>query len=98
MSLNADTEQGIVTAHEEDFAEPVSKSYSEDDLIEPAYTLLKEKAVNSGADPENLDEVEVVEFQKFNIVRNFSPRGKIYRTKMQLKPGLIKGYDIVLHA
>lgn len=96
VSLNADTEQGIVTAHEEDFAEPISKTYSEDDLIETAYTLLKEKAINSGADPDNLDEVEVVEFQKFNIVRNFSPRGKIFRTKMQLKPGLIKGFETVL--
>ncbi len=95
VSLNADTEQGIVTAHEEDFAEPISKSYSEDNLIETAYTLLKEKAENCGADPENLDEVEVVEFQEFNIVRNFSPRGKIFRTKMQLKPGLIKGYESV---
>ncbi len=97
VSLNADTEQGIVTAHEEDFAEPISKTYSEDDLIETAYTLLKEKALNSGADPENLDEVEVVEFQKFNIVRNFSPRGKIYRAKIQLKPGLIKGFETILH-
>jgi len=96
VSLNADTEQGIVTAHEEDFAEPVSKSYCEDDLVETAYNLLKEKAENSGADPDNLDEVEVVEFQEFNIVRNFSPRGKIFRTKMQLKPGLIKGYESVL--
>ena len=95
VSLNADTEQGIVTAHEEDFAEPISKSYSEDNLIETAYTLLKEKAENCGADPENLDEVEVVEYQEFNIVRNFSPRGKIFRTKMQLKPGLIKGYESV---
>ena len=97
VSLNADTEQGIVTAHEEDFAEPISKSYSDDDLIETAYTLLKEKAVHSGADPDDLDEIEVVEFQKFNIVRNFSPRGKIFRTKMQLKPGLIKGFENVLH-
>ncbi|WP_300459942.1 hydantoinase/oxoprolinase family protein [Desulfobacula sp.] len=97
VSVNADTEQGIVTAHEENFAEPISKTYSDDDLIETAYTLLKEKAVNSGADPDNLDEVEVVEFQKFNIVRNFSPRGKILRTKMQLKPGLIKGFEKVLH-
>jgi len=95
VSLNADTEQGIVTAHEEDFAEPISKSYSEDNLIETAYTLLKEKAENCGADPDNLDEVEVVEFQEFNIVRNFSPRGKIFRTKMQLKPGLINGYESV---
>jgi len=96
VSLNADTELGIVTAHEEDFAEPISKTYSDDDLVETAYTLLKEKAVNSGADPDNLDEVEVVEFQKFNIVRNFSPRGKIFRAKMQLKPGLIKGFEKVL--
>jgi N-methylhydantoinase A/oxoprolinase/acetone carboxylase beta subunit len=97
VSLYADTEQGIVTAHEEDFAEPISKTFSEDDLMETAYTLLKEKALNSGADPENLEEVEVVEYQKFNIIRNFSPRGKIFRTKMQLKPGLIKGYETVLH-
>ncbi len=97
VSLYADTEQGIVTAHEEDFAEPISKTFSEDDLMETAYTLLREKAINAGADPENLEEVEVVEFQKFNIIRNFSPRGKIFRTKMQLKPGLIKGYETVLH-
>jgi N-methylhydantoinase A/oxoprolinase/acetone carboxylase beta subunit len=96
VSLIADTEQGIVTAHEEDFAEPISKTYSEDDLIETAYTLLKEKALNAGADPANLDEVEVVEFQKFNIVRNFSPRGKIFRAKIQLKPGLIKGFQTIL--
>ncbi len=96
VSLNADTEHGIVTAHEEDFAEPISKSFSDDDLIEMAYTLLNEKAISSGADPENLDEVEVVEFQKFNLVRNFSPRGKILRTKVQVKPGLIKGFEKVL--
>ncbi len=96
ISLNADTEQGVVTAHEEDFAEPISKTYSEDDLIETAHTLLREKALNSGADPENIDEVEVVEFQKFNIVRNFTPKGKIFRTKMQIKPGLIKGFETIL--
>ena len=96
VSLNADTEQGIVTAHEEGFAEPISKTFSDDDLIETAHTLLKEKAINFGADPNNLGEVEVVEFQKFNIVRNFSPRGKIFRTKMQLKPGIIKGFEKIL--
>ncbi|MFH2092036.1 MAG: hydantoinase/oxoprolinase family protein [Pseudomonadota bacterium] len=97
VSLNADTEQGIVTAHEEDFAEPVSKSFSKKDLLDTAFTLLKEKAVHSGADPDNLDETEVVELQSFNIVRNFSPRGKIFRTKVQLKPGLIKGFETILH-
>jgi len=83
-------------AHEEDFAEPVSKTFDEDQLIETAHSLLKEKAVNSGADEDNFDDVEVVEFQQFNIVRNFSLRGKIFRTKMQIKPGLIKGYDKVI--
>ena len=96
VTLNADTEQGIVSAHEEGFAEPISKTYSKDDLIETAITLLKEKAINFGADPDNIDEVEVVEFQQFNIVRNFSPRGKILRTKIQIKPGMIKGFEKIL--
>ncbi len=96
VSLNADTEQGIVTAHEEDFAEPISKSFSKEDLLDTADTLLKEKAINSGADQENMDDTEVVELQTFNIVRNFSPRGKIFRAKVQLKPGLIKGFEKVL--
>ncbi len=96
ISLNADTEQGIVTVHEEDFAEPISKSFSKEDLIDTAFTLLKEKAINSGADPNNIDETEIVELQSFNIVRNFSPRGKIFRAKVQIKPGLIKGYEKLL--
>ncbi|MDX9962680.1 hydantoinase/oxoprolinase family protein [Desulfobacter postgatei] len=97
VTVNADTEQGFVTAHEEDFAELVSKSFSKEDLVETAYSLLKDKAENAGADPDNLNEVEVVEFQEFNIVRNFSPRGKIFRMKIQLKPGLIHGYESILN-
>ncbi len=97
VTVNADTEQGVVTAHEEDFAEPVSKSFSKDDLLETAYSLLKDKAKNAGADPDTLNEVEMVEFQEFNIVRNFSPKGKIFRTKIQLKPGLIHGYESMLN-
>lgn len=97
VTVNADTEQGVVTAHEEDFVEPVSKSFSKDDLVETAYSLLKDKAKNAGADPDTLNEVEMVEFQEFNIVRNFSPKGKIFRTKIQLKPGLIHGYESMLN-
>jgi N-methylhydantoinase A len=95
ISLNADTEQGTVTAHEEDFAEPISKSFSRDDLLETATSLLREKAIRSGADPEYMDEIETIEFQEFNIVRNFSPKGKLFRARMQLKPGLIKGFETV---
>ncbi len=97
ITVNADTEQGVVTAHEEDFTEPVSKAFSKDELMKTAYRLLKAKAENAGADPNNLDEMEIVEFQEFNIVRNFSPKGKIFRTKVQLKPGLIHGYESMLN-
>jgi N-methylhydantoinase A/oxoprolinase/acetone carboxylase beta subunit len=97
VTVNADTEQGVVTAHEEDFSEPVSKSFSKEDLLEIAYRLLQDKAKNAGAEPDTLNEVEMVEFQEFNIVRNFSPRGKILRTKIQLKPGLIHGYESMLN-
>lgn len=93
VSLNADTEQGVVTAHEEDFAEPVSKAFSKDDLMETARTLLAEKAKNSGAGDEYLNDIEVIEFHQFNIIRNFSPKGKLFRTKLQIKPGLIKGFE-----
>lgn len=93
VSLNADTEQGVVTAHEEDFAEPVSKAFSKDDLMETAHTLLAEKAKNSGAGDEYLNDIEVIEFHQFNIIRNFSPKGKIFRTKLQIKPGLIRGSE-----
>ena len=93
VSLIADTEQGVATIHEEDYAEPISNSYSEDDAVETAYTILKEKALAMGAVEEELKEVEVIESQSFNIVRNFSPKGKIFRMKIQIKPGLIHGFE-----
>jgi N-methylhydantoinase A/oxoprolinase/acetone carboxylase beta subunit len=93
VSLIADTEQGVATIHEEDYAEPISNSYTEDDAVETAYTILKEKALAMGAVEEELKEVEVIESQSFNIVRNFSPKGKIFRMKIQIKPGLIHGFE-----
>lgn len=97
VSLLADTEQRLAIAPEEDFSEPITVGYTEDDVIETAYKLLYQKALISGSKPENF-EAEVVEFHKFNIVRGFSLRGKIFRTKLQVKPGLIKGYDILSQA
>ncbi|MCK5542895.1 MAG: hydantoinase/oxoprolinase family protein [Desulfobacterales bacterium] len=93
VSLIADTEQGIATIHEEDYAEPISNSYTEKDAIETAYTILKEKARGLGANEDELKEIEVIESQSFNIVRNFSPKGKIFRMKIQIKPGLINGFE-----
>ena len=93
VSLIADTELGIATIHEEDYAEPISNSFNENDAMETAYTILKEKALDLGAIEEELKEIEVIESQSFNIVRNFSPKGKIFRMKIQIKPGLISGFE-----
>ncbi len=95
ISLTVDTELGRATAPEEDYEVSVPRSYSEEDVVETGYRLLKEKALAAGARQEDLEEVEVVEFQSFNIVRHFSPKGKIFKTKIQVKPGLMKEYESV---
>ena len=96
VSLLADTEQKKAMAPEEDFTMDISKRFSEDDAVELTHELLHKKAIKSGADTEDM-EVEIIEFQTFNIVRRFSPQGKIFKVKMQVKPGLIKAYDAVCH-
>lgn len=94
VSLLADTERGVASAPEENFTESISKSYRKEDAMKTAFELLEKKAMKSGADPINF-EVETTEFQSFNIVRQFVLRGKIFKIKMQVKPGLIKGYSHV---
>jgi len=95
VSILADTEQGIVSAPEEEFKEFISHNYTEDDSLETAYKLLLDKSMKSGSNSEDF-EIEVIEFQQFNIVRQFAPKGKIFRAKVQLKPGLIKGFEQVI--
>ncbi len=96
VSLHADTEQGMMAAYEEDFSRSISSSFTEEEFRATAFDLLQKKALKSGAEPENLEEMEMVEFAKFNIVRNFSPKGRLFRCKAQVKPGLIKGYETFL--
>jgi hypothetical protein len=40
--------------------------------------------------------MEVVEALQFNMVRGFKTTGKNIRVKVQVKPGLIQGYDQVI--
>ena len=54
--------------------------------------LLKNKALIRGANPDFL-EMEVVEALAFNIVKGFNTTGQNIRVKVQVKPGLIHGYD-----
>jgi N-methylhydantoinase A len=92
VTLFADTEQGKVSAPEENFFQKVSQLFSKEDAIKIAFDLLKEKAVMRGADPRDLD-MEVLEDLEFNMVRGFYTTGKNIRIKVQVKPGLIHGYD-----
>ena len=89
--LLVDTEQGFAVSPEENFKASVPKDYSEEDVRKTALSLLKTKAIESGSDPDNI-EVETIEFQKFNIVRNFVPKGKIFKIKIQVMPGLISRF------
>ena len=40
--------------------------------------------------------MEVLETMQFNMVRGFSATGKNIRVKVQVKPGLIYGYDDII--
>ncbi|MBW2218795.1 MAG: hydantoinase/oxoprolinase family protein [Deltaproteobacteria bacterium] len=94
VSMFADTERGILTAPEEKFKKTVKRDFSREDAIEKAYKLLKQKAIEMGADSEDL-EMEILEDLQFNMVRGFSTTGKYIRIKSQVKPGLIHGYQAV---
>jgi N-methylhydantoinase A/oxoprolinase/acetone carboxylase beta subunit len=92
VTLFADTEQGVVKAPGENFSKQIPSNYNKDEAINTALELLKTKAVRRGANPDHL-KMEVIEEQEFNMVRGFSTSGKNIRIRVQVKPGLIRGYD-----
>jgi N-methylhydantoinase A/oxoprolinase/acetone carboxylase beta subunit len=91
VTLFADTQRQIVTAPEEDFAESVDYRFTKEEAVEKALSLLRAKALKKGADPEDL-ELEVLEAYQFNMVRGFHTTGRNIRVKVQVKPGIIRGY------
>jgi len=92
VSVFADTQQGIVSAPEENFSKKINKNYNKHDAVELALKLLHEKAINRGASSEDI-ETEVIECSEFNMVRGFYSMGKNIRVKVQIKPGLIKNFQ-----
>jgi N-methylhydantoinase A/oxoprolinase/acetone carboxylase beta subunit len=95
VNFFADTEQGIAEAPEENYNQRVNRNFDSEAALQIARVLLIEKAVQRGADPENL-ETEIVEVLQFNMVRGFETTGKNIRVKVQVKPGLVEGYDEVI--
>lgn len=94
VTLFADTEQGIAAAPEENYHEMVDRDFNQEDALETAFSLLRQKALRTGANVDDLA-MEVVENLKFNMVRGFYTSGRNIRVKVQVKPGLINEYDTV---
>ncbi len=92
VSFFADTERQVAEAPEENFSQAIDRGFDAEAAANLAFELLKSKAVKRGAHPDHL-EMEVVENLEFNMVRGFNTTGKNIRVTVQVKPGLIHGYD-----
>lgn len=95
VSFYADTQKGVASAPEENYFENITRNFDSNDAVKNAFNLLKQKALKRGANPDYL-ELEVLEKMEFNMVRGFSTTGKNIRVKVQVKPGLIHGYDDII--
>ncbi|MGE0084121.1 MAG: hydantoinase/oxoprolinase family protein [Desulfococcaceae bacterium] len=95
VTLFADTQQEIAAAPEENFTQTVNRNFSKEMAAEKAFELLRIKAVRMGADAEDLD-MDVTESQQFNMVRGFYTTGRNIRVKVQVRPGLIRGYERIV--
>jgi N-methylhydantoinase A/oxoprolinase/acetone carboxylase beta subunit len=92
VTLFADTERRMAEAPEENFRRRIDHSFDRQAAVQQALDLLKAKAIERGANIDYL-EMEVVESLEFNMIRGFHTTGKNIRVKVQVKPGLIHGYD-----
>jgi N-methylhydantoinase A len=91
MTILADTERKIMTIAEEGYQTAIPHNFTSEDAIRIGKEKLWEKARKMGAQEEDM-EIEVVEVQEFNMVREYSTTGKNIRVKVQIKPGAIAGF------
>ena len=94
ITLYADTSQHIALAAGEAYTRDIPQDFNLDDARQMALDLLKEKALRRGAHPDSL-ESEIIEEYQFNMIRGFRTIGKNIRIRVQIKPGIIQGYDPV---
>lgn len=92
VTVFADTEKGRAEAPEEDYGEKISASFTKEDALGLANTLLEKKAERIGANPLDMA-TEVVEALAFPMVRGYRRSGSNIRVRVQLQPGLIRDYD-----
>ena len=92
LTIHADTERNLLTIAEEGFQCAIPPTFTSTDAIRIGKEKLREKARSMGAAEEDM-EIEVVEFQEFNMVREYHTAGKNIRVKVQIKPGAISGFN-----
>jgi N-methylhydantoinase A/oxoprolinase/acetone carboxylase beta subunit len=86
LTLLADTDRRCLTIAEEGFQSDIPARFTREEAIRIALDKLRQKALRMGAAGEAAD-LEVVEAQEFNMVREFRTVGKNIRVKVQIKPG-----------
>ena len=91
ITLLADTERRTLSIGEEGIQITIPPGFSRRDATLVGTKKLRELAIQKGAREEDL-EIEIIEDQEFNMIREFHTTGKNIRLKLQVKPGLIAGY------
>jgi N-methylhydantoinase A/oxoprolinase/acetone carboxylase beta subunit len=91
LTILADTERRLLTIGEEGIQMSIPSRFTAEEAIALGRERLREKAMAMGAKEEDL-EIEVIENQEFNMVRDMYTAGKNIRVKVQIKPGLISGF------
>ena len=92
MTLLADTEQRTLTIGEEGLQTTIPQRFTMEDVVRVGREKLREKVLNMGAAQEDM-QIEVVEAQEFNMIREYCTTGKNIRVKVQIKPGCIANLE-----
>jgi len=90
LTVHADTERRTLSIVEEGILIDIPPTFSRDDAVRIGREKLREKALRMGAAETDLD-IEVIEDQTFNMVREYCTTGRNIRIKLQIKPGFVKG-------
>ena len=88
INLHADTDRQILSVPEVAIYEPIDKNYDLTMAEQRALDIVKEGALQLGADPENLS-AEIVESNSYNMLKGFSGVARNIRVRAQTTPGLI---------
>jgi len=89
ITLEADTEKGILMVPEEGFKMSIGKNFGLQNARAIAYKILKDAMKKQNIEIGDGD-IEIIEESVFNMVRGFYRTGQIIRLRLQTKPGFIR--------